>query len=129
MGPRTSGRGSQRVTSQRDVAAQPEDARSGGGPEADGDAQREALGQSADFAAGPYAGASPGDGHQCIVEADLAAEVECLGPAPEKTVRARVDDAATEGHAVERAPEPGRRFQDEHLPSQRRHRWSRRRHR
>ena len=115
MGPRDVGSRQQRVTGQRDIATQPEDARSCGRPEAGGDPQREALGQGSDLPAGPHAGAATSDGHQRVRQTDLVTEVGRFGPAPQKSVRAGVDDVSTEWHAVERSPEPGRRFQDEHL--------------
>ena len=112
MGPRTSGRGSERVARQAQLAAQPEDAGSGGGPESGGDAQRQATGQRAHPPAGPYPRPAPGDRDQGVSQADLPAQVGGLGPATEEPVRSGVHRAAPELLAVQRTPEPGRRLDD-----------------
>jgi hypothetical protein len=106
------GPGEQRVARQAQLAAQPDDAGSGGGPESGGDAQRQATGQRAHPPAGPHPRSAPGDRDQGVSQADLPAQVGGLGPAPEEPVRSGVHRAAAELLAVQCTPEPGRRLDD-----------------
>ena len=93
VGPRAAAASRARPSAPREA----EDAAASRRPEPGRDAQRVPVGQRAQPPPGPHRRAAGGDRHQRVAEADLAAQLDRLGPAPEEAVGAHVDDAPAEG--------------------------------